>query len=189
MIFLFDSNVIVYIMSAMSAFILSGGGKMGKISILVIFVFTLVIAPCFAFWTEEKEATKRTVWEFKSSKVVIQVFVKKKPWSSEDAEVLSNLLGFEVTTKTWYYAVIKNLQKDIEIYYEPSDFRVILKDRKQAEGRRLSFNSAPFVDYSVQNLVEILKDDIYIPDIPFALMGALLYNAAPAYDSPLGIVP
>jgi len=122
---------------------------MRKLILPVIVAVIFAVTSVSIARTEEKEPTKRTVWEFKSPYAVIQVFAKKKPWSAEDAEVLSNLLGFDVTKKTWYYAVIKNLRKDdIEIYYNPSKFKVILKDRKQVEARELSFIIEEFVKYS-----------------------------------------
>ena len=126
---------------------------MKKTALLIIGALSITLTCAKPALTEESKNTdkaappERTVWEFKNPKAVIQVFAKKKPWSAEDAEVLSNLLGFDVSTKTWYYAVIKNLQKDFEFCYEPSDFIVILKDRKQVEARGLSFNSRPFVLY------------------------------------------
>ena len=62
-------------------------------------------------------------------------------------EILITLTGQQ--EKQLYSAFLAGLKEgaDIEIYYDSSDFEVILKNRKQITGRRLGFNSAPFVEY------------------------------------------
>jgi len=49
---------------------------------------------------EKSSPAERNVWEFQNEKMHMQVFAKKEPWSADNAEILAELLGFDVTKKS-----------------------------------------------------------------------------------------
>ena len=124
----------------------------------ILFLRIVVLFPTLLHYAnaqeEAKESPKRSVWELKNEKMQIQVFKKEKPWPTEEGKMLSDLLGFDVTNKVWYYALVDNLQKNETLLFESDQFSVILKNRKQVEGLSLSFQNLPFVKYEKK-----VKDD------------------------------